>query len=309
MPLLSRRDWLRSSVAATAFASTGNAAEPVKRGTSFGFSLYGMKTLPIPDALKTCAAIGYDSVEFALMPGWPTDSAKLTPANRKDLRNQLADHKLSLAGLMENLPVTGDDAAFHRTVERLKLACDLAQELSPRSVPPIETILGGKPGEWEKVRDLFAARMAIWAKTAEAAKVVVTVKPHVGNAMRTLDGCVWLMKQVNSPWLRLAFDTSHFELQGVPVAEAIEKLIPYSAFVHVKDWKGTPAKFEFLLPGDGTTDYPAYFTLLKKANYTGPVVVEVSGLIFNRAGYDPIASAKKCYANLAPAFAKSGLRA
>jgi hypothetical protein len=37
-------------------------------------------------------------------------------------------------------------------------------------------------------------------------------------------------------------------------------------------------------------------------------VVEVSAQISNRAGYDPVAAARRCYEKLAPAMRKAGLR-
>ncbi|HSH94002.1 MAG TPA: hypothetical protein VK968_07640, partial [Roseimicrobium sp.] len=64
-------------------------------------------------------------------------------------------------------------------------------------------------------------------------------------------------------------------------------------------------KVQFLLPGEGTTDYGQYFTLLKKLNYTGPVVVEVSGMVFNKAGYDPVGAALKSFAALSTAKKKA----
>ena len=49
-----------------------------------------------------------------------------------------------------------------------------------------------------------------------------------------------------------------------------------------------------------------YFTALKKHGDHGPVVVEVSGQIFSKPGYEPVAAAKKCYGVLAGAVAKVG---
>jgi inosose dehydratase len=261
-----------------------------------------MKSLPLADALKACAAIGYDGVELALMPGYPAEPTRLSAADRKDLRTRLANHRLALQGLMENLPDPATADGHRSNLDRLKAAAELGHSLSPDAAPPIETILGGKPADWEKLRDRLAERMGDWAEAGKAAKTVIAVKPHVGNALHSIDGAVWLLKQVNSPWLRLAFDYSHFLLREAKLADAVAALVPLSAFIHVKDAKGTAAKFEFLLPGEQGIDYADYVKRLIAAGYGGPVVVEVSGQISNKPGYDPVAAAKRSYTNLAAAF-------
>ena len=83
-------------------------------------------------------------------------------------------------------------------------------------------------------------------------------------------------------------------------------LLPRTKFIHVKDSVGTMPKFQFALPGEGSIDYVKYFSLLKQHGYTGPVCVEVSGQVFNKPGYDPIAAAKKSFAALNGALAKVG---
>jgi sugar phosphate isomerase/epimerase len=311
MAILSRRQWLQAAfVASLARPSGPTLGEEVPRGPAvpFGFSLYGMKSVRTDDALRTCAAIGYEGVELALMPGWPTEPKGLSAADRKALRQQLTDSGLQLLGLMENLAEPAADAVHRANLERLKAAIELGQALAPDAPPVIETILGGKPGLWEQVRDRLAERLRAWAAVAADGKTVLAVKPHVANALHTPDAARWLVKEVNSPWLRLAFDYSHFALRGLPLAATVQALVPQSVFIHVKDSRGQPEKFEFLLPGDGGTDYAAYFALLKESGYKGPIVVEVSGQISNKADYDPATAARRSYANLAPAFAKAGLR-
>jgi sugar phosphate isomerase/epimerase len=300
MQAITRRDWLAATAAGLCAAGT-RAAEPAKR--PLGFSLYGIKTLPLDDALAACARIGYDGVEFALMPGYPAEPKLLAAGARKDLRKRLADHKLALHGLMENLAEPAADAVHTTNLDRLKAAAELGHALADGQ-PVIETILGGKPADWDNVKDKLVERMRAWADLAKANDCLLAIKLHVGNALHTIDGAKWLLKQVDSPHFRLGFDYSHLVLRSVTLADAVEALVPHAAFIHVKDAKGTPAKFEFLLPGEHGIDYADYANRLTAAKYAGPVVVEVSGQISNKPGYDPVATATKSYANLAKFFGR-----
>lgn len=307
--MMCRRKWLQSVV----MAGLGLRSSPLRAAEAgqklrFGFSLYGMKSIKTMDALRACAEIGYDGIELALLPGWPTDPKRLTPVERRDLGKALGDSGLSLLGLMENLMEPAEDAVHRTNLDRLKAAAELGHALSPKAPPVIETILGGKPAQWENVKERLGERLKAWAELASAAKTVIAIKPHVANALHTPEAAQWLLKQVNSPWLKLAFDYSHFVLRGLPLDRTLAALLPESVFIHVKDAKGNADKFEFLLPGESGLDYVDYFKKLQAAGYRGPVVVEVSGQISNRPDYDALAAARRSYANLAPALQKAGTR-
>lgn len=310
MPL-SRRTCLKS-MAVTGLCGFSDLSapgdEPKRRsGIPLSFSLYGMKTLKVAEALENCARIGYDGVELVASRDWPTDPAKLDAAQRSELAKRLADTGLSLHGLMENLSEPADESIHRSNLERLKAAAALGHDLSPATPPVIETILGGKPAQWDEVKGRLVERLRAWADVAASSKTIVAVKPHVAQALHTPAGAQWLMEQINSPWLRLAFDYSHFMLHGLPMAETIATLVPQSRFIHVKDARGKPDKFEFLLPGESDIDYVAYFQAVQKAGYRGPVVVEVSSQISSRPGYDPIAAARRSFENLDPARKKAGV--
>ncbi|MEQ1859564.1 MAG: sugar phosphate isomerase/epimerase [Chthoniobacteraceae bacterium] len=283
-------------------ATTALAALPVSRAAepafTLGFSLYGMKTVPLDDALRTCAEIGYKHVELALNPGFPTEPKLLDAAARKALRERLATLKLGVSALMVNMSLAVKDEAHASNLAALKDAAQLAHDLALPD-PLIETVLGGKPAEWDAIKDSMLARLRDWAEAAAAAKITLAIKAHVGSAVNSPERLLWLLDQAASPALCAAYDFSHFEVQGLALAPTLDALLPRTKFIHVKDTQGDVSKFQFLLPGEGRTDYAAYFRELNTRGYRGPVVVEVSAQVFNKPGYDPIAAAKKCYAALA----------
>ena len=301
----SRRQFLQTAALA-ALASSASAAAPVRR-VGLGFSLYGMKTLPVEQAIRVCAETGFHDVEFALNPGYPTEPKLLSPAQRKEIRTQLGSLGLRLTSLMDNLHLTADEPTHATNLERIKSAAQLAHDLAPDAPPLLETVMGGKPAEWDKVKAQMATRLADWAKAAAAAKITLCIKPHVGGAAHLPEHALWLLDQVKHPSVKLAYDFSHYQLRGLDLGKSLTALLPHTAFIHVKDAIGDAAKFQFALPGEGTIDYADYFRRLKAANWQGSVCVEVSGQIFGKPGYDPIAAAKKCHAALSPAFKSAGL--
>lgn len=310
-PICSRRRLLAvgsaAFIARTLPSARGAEPEIEKFRIGLGFSLYGMKSLEIGEALFACGKQGYDCVEFALMPGYHADPLKLSPEDRKRLRDLLIENKLRVAAYMENLLLLAEERQHQLNLDRLKLAGELCHALGPDK-PPIETVLGGKPAQWEENRGRMVERLAAWAKVAEEAQTVIAIKGHVGNAAHLPEHVSWLVTQVDSPWLKATYDHSHFELRGIDVTTSLKMLLPHTAFIHVKDARGDAAKFQFLLPGQGKTDYLAYAKLLGELGYRGDIVVEVSGQISSRADYDPLEATRRCYDHLAPALARAGVR-
>jgi inosose dehydratase len=309
--MFSRRNFLTTAIwgAAIPLASLAQPQDRAMRTIGLGFSLYGMKSLPIADALKSCTQIGYDCVELPVMADWPADSAKLSADVRRDIRARLADHGLRLSALMENLPIVGDEREHAARGERLKRACELAGSWDQGGRRPIvETILGGKAGEFDSAKQLLVTRLGRWATVAEATETTLAIKAHVSNAAQQPQQLAWLLEQVASPWLKAAYDYSHFQLQGLKLADTLQALLPQTVFIHVKDTQHALGQRGFLLPGEGSIDYGEYFRLLAASSYQGDVVVEVSGQVSSQAGYDPLAAAGKCYNHLAPVMEKAGLK-
>ena len=152
----------------------------------------------------------------------------------------------------------------------------------------------------------MAGRLRAWVETAGASGGSLVITPHVGHAVNSPDRLLWLYRQAEHPILGLTFDRSHFELEGYSLAQSVPPLAAHTKFVHLKDTKGTPAAYDSFLPGEVYTDYPQYLRMLADGGYQGPLVVEVSGRISGKPGYDPVAVAQKCYVAMSDALEKSG---
>ena len=278
-----------------------------KSKVGFGFSLYGMKNLPLADALRVCSEVGYDCVELPTMADWPGAPEKLSKEDRNRFRDGLSQNSLRLSALMENLVLLAAPDVHSKNLGRLRAAAELGHNLKPDGETIIETVMGGQPSQWDDVRTSMVDRLSEWAKVAEQTSSTIAIKAHISGAAHRPEHVRWLLEQVKSPSLKAAFDFSHFQLRGMSLRESWAALASDTVFIHVKDSTGEQQKFQFVLPGEGTIDYVEYLKLVQDAGYTGDILVEVSGQIHNRPEYDPIAACKKSY-TIASSFEKAGLK-
>ena len=297
---ISRRALLSGLAAATLCPA---AAKPV--GLSFG--TYGLRMFSWEEALELVASAGYDGVEIALLRGWPTEPKLLSNSERIRLRRKLGDLGLELPAVAGNLWALHPAQSHQENLDLLRRGIDLGADLSPGKPPIFGTGLGRKTDEWDAVRYRMVDEVGDWARVAADGKTVVSFKPHAGNAVHNVERSLWLIKQVNSPYLRCTYDYSHLWLAGHDLVQSLQDLLPVSHYINVKDAKGTPPDHRYLLPGDGTTDYVELFRQLRKHGYGGFVTVEVSVHIHGEPDYEPVATLKLCYQRMAAAFEKAGL--
>ena len=273
-----------------------------------GYGNYGMPRTPWPEMVQQVAGIGYTSLELCVGAHYPTAPENLNGASRRNLRHALDAHNIGLGPLMiAGISVIEPSHAKHQaSLERLRQIAKLGHDLGLER-PVIVSTLGGKIAEWEERRDLLTTCVRDWAQVTAVEGSSFAFEPHVGGVVNSPERAVWLIEQVHHANLKINFDYSHFELIDVPMEDALTALIASAAGIHVKDVRGRPPDFQFVLPGEGTLDYVDYLSRLSVAGYTGDVTVEISGQIFNAPGYDPIAAARFSYATLDRAFVAAGL--
>jgi inosose dehydratase len=275
---------------------------------TLGFSAYGMKSLKTEEAMRQLSDIGFDSTLLACMPKWDADPPNMPAARRADMRRRLSDLGLKLAGVMDDLKPSDDAKEVAMQAERIRLVAGLGHELAPNQPVLHETMLGGK-GEWTANKPMFVRVLAEWVKVAEAQDITIAIKPHRGTPMSKPGQAIELFAELGKPArLRMCYDYSHFVHRNMPMDETIRTSLPWTSFIMMKDAAMEGGKAVFKLPGEtGEIDYAALLRQFYEGGYRGDFSCEVSSMISKTPDYDPIAAAKKCYANMAPAFVAAGV--
>ena len=261
-------------------------AAPGPKAWPFGFSFKGFPNWPLEKCFALCQELGYTGVELF-------DPAKVNAAEARRLSSK---HRLPILTIMEDLRLTGEEHSF---AQRLEASLKLSREIGK---PLVETVVGGKPSEWPELRPQFLIRLQSWARLAERYKVPIAIKAHIGSALHLPEDAAGLCHELGSPYIKINYDYSHFQLQGLGLEMSLRATLPYIGMIHIKDWTGTPEKFRFALPGLGSINYAEYAALLGRVNYRGPIVVEVSTHVLQQPDYNPESAARFVAGKVLPKF-------
>ena len=184
------------------------------------------------------------------------------------------------------------------------LALDWALDGAP---PAIDTTVGGKSDQWDELKSLMVERVGALARYGEQRGVVIAIEPHVSDMLDSVGRALELLDAIRSPFLKLNFDISHFNVQGVPYQESVAALAPHAVHTHVKSERGRAPHHEFLIPGEAEFDWVGYLHAMREHGYDDYITAEVSIMVQRRPGYDPLAAAEQTYRTLARAFEQAGI--
>jgi sugar phosphate isomerase/epimerase len=274
-----------------------------------GYCTWGAKTVGIEQLVPGVSGIGYQGIELAVTPGWPTDLYTLDTTRRQRISQLLDEYGLVLTAVAGHTSMCEEDPDKNRAnMQRLRDTIDLAADLAQEGEPPIAiSLVGGPVDVWDARREIVAQRVHSLGEYASSRGVILALEPHSGTSFDTPDKAIWLMEQVNHPAVRLNFDISHFDIIGIGIDECVPRMVPYSVHTHVKDQRGRYPNHEFLTPGSGPFDFVRYLTAMDAAGYTGFIGMEVSVMVQRKAGYDPFVDAALGYYALLHAFNESGV--
>ncbi|HIA68802.1 TPA: sugar phosphate isomerase/epimerase [Candidatus Poribacteria bacterium] len=274
-----------------------------------GYSTWGMPTVPVEIAIRHIAKLGFDGIELTVIPGYTTELSTLNSSERQRIAKLLKDHHLPLSAIAahSNLLATNKED-YQKNMWRLKGGVDLAVDLVEDGImPAVNTTPGGSPNQWEELKSFLVERINELVDYAKLRGVTIAMEPHVGAIIDTPDKMRECLDLVDSPYFKVNFDISHFDVVGFTIEEAVAALAPHSIHTHVKDQRGRHPNFEFLIPGEGDFDYVTYLKEMQESGYDGFITVEVSMMVQQRKDYDPLAAATLSYQTLSRAFAEASI--
>lgn len=223
--------------------------------------------MPVTERLKKT---GYDGIECFM-------EERDTKAYRK-----FGDHLRSIGleatcvlgvGPDEN-PVSDSAAIRRKAVERLKEAIDCAHALGSRIIcgpfhSAFATFTDRRPPE-DQEYNWSAEVLRAAGEYAAQAGIVLTIEAlnrfecYLCNTMDQLSD---LVNRVAHPNVKAMFDTHHANIEEKKISEAIRRIAPFLAHVHISENdRGTP--------GDGHIPWDETFAALAEIKYGGWLTIE-----------------------------------
>lgn len=253
---------------------------------------YGMPEVPLEDVLAFHRELGLRAIEITVLPRYTTSIERQDREEVRRWRELLRQHEMevSAVAIFENLGDTDEEAVAAR-LARHRRTIDLAVDLAAGDRPPFVACMpGGAVGTWEQVKERLAERIAGLAEYARQRGVVLAMKAHAITATDYPHKLIWLFEQVGSPSFRFCFDYSHFEVLGLSIEQAMLPLLNLSPYIEAKATRGRSPDHEYMIPGEGVSDFVAQFRLMKALRYDGYVTPEISVHVQRRPNYDPYAA-------------------
>lgn len=274
-------------------------------------SNYGAPTLPLDDVLAHCARLGFRGAELAVQPGYTTAVETLDGAARRAIAGAYRRFGLECSLVCYYGGPLSDPARGRGGEAALRAAIDLAAELAPvgpgGTPPPVTTTSGGRPPDWEALRERIAAGIGDLCHYAARRGVSLAMKAHAGNALNLPHKLIWLLEQIDSPALSFNVDMSHYEVNGLTIRQAVPALLPHASHVHVKASRGRYPDHEFMVPGEGQSDFVSLFRAVAAGGYAGYLSVEISVHVQARPQYDPLEALTRSFRALSGALDEAGV--
>lgn len=306
-----------------------------------GYSTWSMFTTPYQVFLPSLHEIGYTAIALNVSPGGgrhpnATDLATLTPDDTRRIKEECEQRGIEIDAVMGHRSLLSRDPAEARAnMQRLKQTMDFCLEVTPRGqrVPTMTSTAGGSPASYDADKALILERVAELTEYGRARGVVFGLEVHASTAVSTPDRVDEILGAIDSPYCRLDYDGSHFEVQLIPMAEVIPQVLPWTVTVDIKDqrvrysdapeppgWRiegngightsdrsGRPIAWQWVTGGQGDFDLPTFLRLMHQHGWRGAICYEMSLQVQQRPDFDALLAAAQTYRWMAEGWQQAGV--
>ncbi|MEU7906501.1 sugar phosphate isomerase/epimerase family protein [Actinoplanes sp. NPDC049118] len=205
-----------------------------------------------PDFTEQCRTAAELGLRYAeLRSAWGVNILDLDPGRLGDMRRTLAAHDLEVSSIGSPIGKIFIDEDFAPHLDRMRHAADVAHLFAAPYVRIFSFFLrpGADPaGHREEVID----RMRALARVAEEADLVLLHENEKQIYGDVPGRCLDVVRSVDSPHLRLAWDPANFVQVGVrPYTDGYAVLRPHVAYVQIKDARAADGGVVPAGAGDG----------------------------------------------------------
>ncbi len=196
------------------------------------------------------------------------------PGEMKDILDQ---HGVMASGLSAHCPLMRPEISVPYLQKAIRFAAQIG-------APVVNTDEGIQPS-WVSIDEAFPVMkytLTTVLRTAERYRIYIGIEPHQ-SISRTTEGLLRIATLVESPYLRVNYDTGNAYLAGVDPYEGLEAIRHLLVHVHAKDIAlqhselergkvtGTPVGCAC---GDGVIEWTRVVAILRAAKLDGVVSVE-----------------------------------
>ncbi len=164
---------------------------------------------------------------------------------------------------------------FDVDIQELKMALPRMQRLGTLYIRCMSWPNAAEPWADERWRDEAVRRMKILAAMAKDGGVIIIHENCDGWAGESAANTLELLELVDSPALKLVYDTGNPVVHGQDAVAYLKEVIDYVVHVHIKDGRKNPdGKVQFTYPGDGTCQVEKCVRTLVAHGYDGGYSIE-----------------------------------
>jgi L-ribulose-5-phosphate 3-epimerase len=272
-----RRDFLRTSLAAGAMSLPGVAASPltpfrakatpaIKKGLVFDMV---PRTLSYPDRFKLVRDAGFDVVQALTEPDERNAEAMKQAADAANIRIDSVmnvDHWRYPLSSSDPAVVARSLGGMRTSLQNAKLWGADAVLLVPAVVNPQTSYRDAWTRSQTQIRTLIPL--------AESLKVVIAIEEVWNKFLLSPVEMAQYIGEFQSPWIRAWFDVGNVMFYGYP-QDWIRTLGQRIVKVHLKDFKRTEHGYAWVNLGDGDVDWPAVRAAFADIGYGGSVIAEL----------------------------------